>query len=207
MPLIRKPSDVPASQPVSDLEAAKAGLRAPEADVRWRAARALSAFPQSARILGDAAVVEVDARVREAMFTSLARIGTAESVAVLVPHLRDDDAERRTGAMDAMRAMPGVLGAAAPGLLKDEDPDVRLLCCDLMRELPSDEATVLLVGVLDTDPEINVCAAAVDALAEVGSPGALPALRRCAERFADPFLDFAIKIASDRLREQAPPRG
>ena len=38
--------------------------------------------------------------------------------------------------------------------------------------------------------------AAVDALAEIGTRDALPALESCARRFADtPFLPFAISIA------------
>jgi HEAT repeat protein len=206
MPLIRKP-DAAEHPRALNLEAIKAGLRATEAEARWKAARALSAFPGAVGLLADAAATERDARVREALFGGLARIGTAESIAVLVSQLRADDADRRTAAMDSLRTIPQRLGAVLPELLEDTDSDVRLLACDLVRELASAEATALLIRVLDTDTELNVCAAAVDVLAEVGSPDALPALRRCAERFADPFLDFAIRIAGDRLGEQAPLRG
>jgi HEAT repeat protein len=206
MPLIRKPAAVEVPR-APDREAIEAGLRSPDADARWRAARALSTFSDAAALLAEAAADEADPRVREAIFTALARIGTANSVAALVFHLRADDADRRTAAMDSLRTVPRVLGAALPQLLRDEDSDVRLLACDLLRELPSAEATALLIAVLDTDSEINVCAAAVDVLVEVGSPEALPALQHCAERFADPFLNFAIRIAADRLGKQAPPRG
>ena len=207
MPLIRKPADAAEPSPAPDLEAIRADLRAPDADARWRAARALSAYPDAVALLADAAEAEGDPRIREAIFTSLARIGTDAGVAVLVSHLRADDADRRMAALDCLRTLPHVLGGALPGLLGDKDPDVRLLACDLARELPSAEATALLIPVLDADTEINVCAAAVDVLAEVGSPGAAPALRRCAERFADPFLDFAIKVVVDRLGDQAPLHG
>ena len=207
MPLIRKPTDPAVRAGVPDLEAAKAALRSPDANSRWSAARALAAFPEAVAALGEASLAEPDARVREAMFTSLARIGAAQSVAMLVAHVRSDDAERRTGALDALKAMPQALSGALPGLLKDRDPDVRLLACDLVRDLPSAEATALLSEVLDSEREVNVCAAAVDVIADVGSPEALTALRRCAERMADPFLDFAIGIACDRIGEQAPDRG
>jgi HEAT repeat protein len=207
MPLIRKPAEPLAHPDGPDLHTAMAGLRSPDADVRWTAARVLAAFPMSVAVLGDAAVVETDARVREAMFTSLARIGTTESVTVLIPHIRSDDAERRTGAMDALKAMPLALGDALPSLLKDPDPDVRVMACDLARERPSAEATALLSDVLDNEPDLNVCGAAVDVIAEVGSPEALPALTRCAQRMADPFLNFAIDIARHRIGEQAPDRG
>jgi hypothetical protein len=109
--------------------------------------------------------------------------------------------------MDALKAMPQAIGAAIPGLLTDADSDVRLLACDLVRELPAGKATSLLTGVLDREPEVNVCAAAVDVLADIGTEEALPALHRCADRMADPFLAFAIKIACDRIGEQAPPGG
>jgi HEAT repeat protein len=207
MPLIRNTQGSAAPTASADPEAAKVDLRSPDADIRWRGARALAAVPQAAVMLGEAALVETDPRVREAMFTSLGRIATAESVAALVPHVRSDDAERRTAAMDALKAMPQAIGAALPGLLADADPDVRLLACDLVRELPAAEATALLTGVLDRESEINVCAAAVDVLADIGAPEALPALHQCAGRLADPFLAFAIKIACDRIGEQAPPRG
>jgi HEAT repeat protein len=207
MPLIRKIPDAAAPAGGPDFAAAHAGLRSAEADARWSAARALGAFPQSVELLGQAAMAEPDARVREVMFTSLARIGTAQSVAALIPHIRADDAERRTGAMDALKAIPRALSGALAALLEDPDADVRVLACDLARELPSAEATALLGEVLERDPEVNVCAAAVDVIADIGSPAALPALRRCQERLADPFLDFAIKVACDRIGAQAPLRG
>jgi HEAT repeat protein len=207
MPLIRKTPDAPAPAGGPDFAAAEAGLRSADADARWSAARALAAFPQAVRMLGQASASEPDARVREAMFTSLARIGTAQSVAALIPHIRADDAERRTAAMDALKAIPQALAGALAALLKDTDADVRVLACDLARELPSAEATALLGEVLERDPQVNVCAAAVDVIADIGSPTALPALRRCAERLADPFLDFAIKVACDCIGAQAPSRG
>jgi HEAT repeat protein len=208
MPLIRKGPGSEAPPPPPDFEQAYASLRSEQIDERWRAARALAAFPQAAAVLGRAVGSEPEARVREAMFTSLARIGTLDSLKALAPHIRSDDAAHRTGAMDALKAIPEGLPTVMAELLKDPDADVRLLACDLARELPGAEATAILSAVLDTDAEVNVCAAAVDVIADIGSPEALPSLRRCAERFPDePFLAFAIKIAGDRIGAQAPPRG
>ena len=87
-----------------------------------------------------------------------------------------------------------------PRLLADPDSDVRLLSCELVRGLPEGEANRLLCDLLERETEKNVCAAAVEVLAEIGRPEALPALARCAERFAgDPFLAFGIKVATDRI--------
>jgi HEAT repeat protein len=177
-------------------------------DQRWDAARAAAQVPDGLRLLRCAMAVEREPRVREAIFTSLARIGTSESAEAVLPCLRSDDSHLRTAALDALRAMPAAIGSHLPHLLHDADPDVRLLACDLVREQPSAEACRLLGEVLERDSEANVCAAAVEVLAETGGPDLLPSLARCAARFPDdPFLAFAIEIAKERLAPQALNRG
>ena len=144
---------------------------------------------------------ERDLRVREAILTSLARTGSPESVEALLPFVRSDDAQLRTGALDALRATKEGVRPYLPRLLRDRDADVRLLACELARNLPADEASELLCGLLDAETEPNVCAAAVEVLAEVGGPKALPSLARCAERFrGTPFLDYSIELTAERIR-------
>ena len=168
---------------------------------RWVAARSAHDIPGSARILAEALIRERNPRVREAMFTSLACIATAESVEMILPFLRSDEAHFRTGALDALRAMKGTVSPYLPQLLEDGDADVRLLACELVRNLPDDEAARLLCALLEAEREPNVCAAAVEVLAEIGSADALQVLARCEERFSStPFLLFSIKVAADRIR-------
>ena len=124
-----------------------------------------------------------------------------------MPCLRSDDASLRTGALDALRAMPRrAVAPHLPRLLADPDADVRLLSCELVRDLPAERGQRGCCAICSTrETETNVCAAAVEVLAEIGGPEALPALARCAERFADdPFLAFAIKVATDRIGAQPP---
>jgi HEAT repeat protein len=199
MPLIRRDATPPRTSHESE-RGQLAALLAGDADTRWSAARALGASPEGVVALGRALTVEPDARVREAIFTSLARAGTAESAAAVIPLLRSDDAELRTGALDALRAMPHAVRTQLGALLEDRDADVRLLACELVRGLPGPDAVHLLDALLEREGEANVCAAAVEVVAEIGDPSILPALARCAARFEDePFLVFAIKIASDRI--------
>jgi HEAT repeat protein len=87
------------------------------------------------------------------------------------------------------------------GLLSDPDPDVRLLACDLVRDAEDADGPRWLCALIETEPQANVCAAAVESLGEIGDATALPALSKCAERFPDdPFLGFAMKVVADRLR-------
>jgi len=177
-------------------------LRSGSTDERWAAARSLTS-PTDTQVLAQVLSEEPESRVRAAILTSLARIGTAASAAAIVPYIRSNDASLRTGALDALATMPEGVAATLPGLLSDADPDVRLLACELVRVMPDSEATRLLSALIHRDNEPNVCAAAIEVLAEVGGPDVLPSLRRCAERFAEqPFLAFAVRVAIERIGGQ-----
>jgi HEAT repeat protein len=210
MPLVRKP---PATAPVGPDNrssqpdnVAKALLEGSDEE-RWNAARSAATSPDGLAALSAALSRETHPRVREAIFTSLARIRTPASAEAVAACLRSDDSSLRTGALDALRAMPDAAASCIPGLLADDDADVRLLACELVRNRPSAEAGRMLGPLLAAEHEPNVCAAAIEVLAETGAPELLPHLARCAARFPnDPFLAFAVKVASDRIRSQALPR-
>ena len=195
MPLIRNASDKPSATAAEPQPSP--GLASSSADARWAASRA--ATPNDVPALAQALAVEKDDRVREAIFTALGRIGTADCIVAVLPALRSDDAPRRTGAMDALRLMPAV-EQALPQLLGDPDSDVRVLACDLARTTGQNGAR-LLAGLIGVEPQPNVCAAAVEVLAEIGDAAAIAPLQACAARFpTEPFLGFAIQAAIDRLR-------
>lgn len=194
MPLVRKPPSQRGAAP------APTALGEGTAEQRWSAVRAAAQHPEGLKLLADALPRESDPRVREAIFTGLARMATPESAAVVVPYIRSDDAALRTAAIDALNAMPEACRPHLPALFADQDADVRLLSCELVRQLADEEATRLLCDLLEHETEKNVCAAAVEVLAEIGRPEALPSLARCASRFAgDPFISFSVKVATERI--------
>jgi HEAT repeat protein len=205
MPLIRKPpsEDSGTTPAAPDAGAVFAALARGTDDERWSAARAAADLPDSVPALEDAMRRERSPVVREAVFSALAHIATTQSVEAVLPFLRSDDASVRTEASDALLAMKDVVWPYVPPLLRDPDADVRILACGLVRDMPGEVAVSLCCGLLDSDPEPNVCAAAVEVLAEVGESSAVPVLERCAKRFSDtPFLTFSIQLAIDRVRSQ-----
>ncbi|CAN5746415.1 hypothetical protein BH11PSE3_BH11PSE3_43080 [soil metagenome] len=201
MPLVRKPSTPAPPAPA-------ASLTGGTPDERWAAARLAAGKPDGVVVLAAALSHEQDPRVREAIFTGLSRIATPHSAAAVLPYLRSDDANLRTAAIDALQSMPAAAAPHLPCLLSDPDADVRLLSCELVRGLPDSEANHLLCELLEVEVEKNVCAAAIEVLAEIGRPEALPSLARCASRFdGDSFMVFSIKVATDRILEPSrPPR-
>lgn len=206
MPLIRKPPS-PAPAPAarsSDEAAVLSALARGNDDERWAAARAAADLPESVPALAAALAREKNAAVREALFSALARIASPQSVEAVLPFLRSDDALLRTEATDALAAMKQAAWPYVAALLRDANADIRILGCILVRDMPSETAAPLCCELLDSETEPNVCAAAVEALAELGHASALPALMRCEARFRDtPFLAFSIRTAIERVRSQA----
>lgn len=198
MPLIRRgPPGTSDSQPQAT--EFTAGLSDVNPETRWRAARALGEDPSSVPQLAKALATESSPQVREAIFTSLVLIRTGASARATAEFMRSDDASLRGGALDALIAMPEVAQPLLPGLLADMDPDVRILSSELARSMPPEVATQMLSFLLQTETEVNVCGAAVDVLAEVGTPEAIGPMLACKSRFPDEaFLGFAIDDAIER---------
>jgi HEAT repeat protein len=204
MPLIRSRDAGTALAPLPPSNAL-AGLHDVDEQVRWASARALGGLPDHAQALARALAAESSPRVREAMLTSLSRMGP-QGLGAITPLLRSDDASLRTAALDVLRIEVVRANDVLEPLLADADSDVRILSCELARSLPSGVASALLCNLLKHEGDINVCAAAVEVLAEVGQADALPVLAESAQRFPEsPFLTFAIRMASERIRTQTPP--
>lgn len=198
MPLVRREPETPRP------EAASADLRAADPEARRRAVRALGRDldrdPGAARMLAGLLAAEPDPTVREAILSAFVGHGDPRIAEPLLPLLRSDEAGLRIGALDALQAMPEAVRPHLPGLLADADSDVRILATDLARNLPAPESSALLCDMLDRETHVNVCAAAIDALAETGTPDAVAALRATAARFpGEQFLVFAVKVAIARI--------
>lgn len=185
-----------------DLDALAETLRSADPDVRWNAARAVGVRAEAVPMLAAALDTEQVPRVREAIMTALMRVGNAASVAAVLPDLRSADAARRATAVEVLQALPQAVAPFVTALFGDVDVDVRILAVELVRGMPGREATRLLCDLLEVEQQPNVCAAAVDVLAEVGTREALPVLEACARRFAAvPFLPFAVATAIARISD------
>jgi HEAT repeat protein len=175
-------------------------LADPDVTTRRWAARDLSTHKDAASALCQHLLKETDASVKEVIFTSLNCIGGDAVVQGLIPLLRSDDASMRNSAIEVLSGQPEVLGPRIDKLLKDEDPDVRIFTVNLLGDLRHPDVGKWLSTVLMSDQHVNVVAAALEVLAEVGSSEALPSLAVARQRFAhDPFIGFAADLAKERI--------
>jgi len=185
----------------ADLSTLIASLAGPEPAERRGAARALSCHPEAAMALCDRLEIETSPSVRAVLLTGLIRLESPEVVARLLVHLRSEDAALRNATIEALQEMHGTLTSHLRTLLDDPDSDVRIFAVNILGALRDPEAPGLLSAVLRGEPHVNVCAAAVDALAEIGSPEAIDGLEEVGRRFAgEPFMTFAVETAIRRIR-------
>src|ERR1700722_4700051 len=202
MPLIKR--DVAAaaapSDHADDFAAHVAALNGPDAEARWSAARALSGRAAALPALSAALGIEQVPRVRESILTAIMRIGDESGVMVLLPYLRSQNAGERAAILEALQTLPTAIMPFMASLFGDVDSDVRILATELARNMPAEDATRVLCGLLEHEQHPNVCAAAIDVLAEVGTRDAIPFLQACAERFSDtPFVPYAASIVIARI--------
>lgn len=193
------------------VKARKAGMPSPVEDAgdplvrlddadparRRRAAHELGERADAVAALAVRLAREEDPSVREVLLTALVRIGTAEAAAALTPVLASEDVGLRNGVIESLQQMPAavVMPVVAP-LLQSADSDLRIFAAQLVGRLPHPDRLPLLTGLVERDPHVNVCLAAVEALMEAGHPEVLPSLERLAGRFPDdPFVAFSVDAA------------
>jgi HEAT repeat protein len=180
---------------VVELESSNAAAR------RW-AARDLTDCPDASVALIDRLQREDDVSVREVILTTLTALGDEKAVAGLVGCLKSEDAALRNEAVEAMKQLPDEVAPIMHGLLSDANSDVRIFAVNILESLRHPDVESWLVAVIENDPQLNVCATAVDLLGEVGSAAAREPLRRLKARFADePYIQFAADLALQRIDE------
>jgi len=149
----------------------------------------------------DRLVMEASPSVRAVLFTTLIHLQSPAVAVRLAALLRSDDAPLRNAAIEALQEMPDAFAAHLQELLADDDSDVRIFAVNILGALRHTQAPVWLAGVVRSDPHVNVCAAAVDGLAEVGGLEALADLEDLRRRFdGNAFMEFAIDAAMRRIR-------
>ncbi|TCP29656.1 HEAT repeat domain-containing protein [Sphingomonas sp. BK235] len=196
-----RPDPARASAAAPALDALVAQLASPVAAERRAAVRALDAHPDGIAPLCARLAAEPAPSVREAMLAALVRRAAPAAVTALLPLLRDGSPAQRNAALEALALMPDLVAPHVAALLRDRDSDVRIFTVNLLGVLPHPEAARWLVEALD-DAHPNVCAAAVDGLAEIGDARALPALAALPARFPeDGFLAFAVQLACQRIAQ------
>ncbi len=174
---------------------------------RW-AARDLVDYPHADAALAERLLMEQDLSVREVILTSLTRLGSPVAIHALLACLRSQDASLRNEAIVCMQQLPAEVAPIMQQLLTCDDADLRIFAVNILGALCHPQVEAWLIQVLQQDCHVNVCAAALDLLAEVGTRQALSAIGLVRQRFAEqPYIQFAADLALKRINEGGAPDG
>lgn len=168
---------------------------------RRAAAREARSHPEAVPVLCARLSVEPAPSVRASILNSLAMLKSPDVVAGLIPLLRSEDTSLRNAVVEVLQEMPDEIGPFVDRMLHDEDSDARILAVNAIGGLPHADAPKWLALVIVQDPHVNVCAAAIDALAEIGDASVADWLAVAELRFPDvPYIHFAVQAALRRVR-------
>jgi HEAT repeat protein len=175
-------------------------LQSTDVGERRAAVRGLASLPNSMVLLYEHLALENNNNVRSLVFVELINHKSFAIAGDLLCLLASEDANLRGGAIEALQEMPDEMAPHVESMLVDPDSDVRIGVVAILAALRHPKVPIWLQEVIERDPHVNVCAAAIDALAEVGEPQAIPALIALAERFPDvAFVQFAVAAARRRI--------
>ncbi len=155
---------------------------------------------EAVRCLAGALKREQSPLVREAITGALLGCeprAVAEEMAAL---LKSGEASAVSAAMEVLSACCSEDSLEVlERLLRDENRDVRVSVVHTLGKSNCASGADLFRRVISEDEDVNVVAAAVEYLGEVGEERDAELLRAAAERFKDPFLSFTVRRALEML--------
>lgn len=177
-------------------------LQSGSQDEKRLAARDLATFENCSTALLAALNRETDVAVLEAVLDALQQNIDSDVVVSLLDYLRSENVFVRNEVIGLLQNFPDYVAPHILALLNDQDSDVRIFAIDILQLLAHPDTPQWLLSVIKDEVHINVVAAAVDRLAEVGTADMVPDLERLYAKFPDqPYLDFAIRTAIHRIAE------
>ncbi len=200
MGFIKKAHLVDAPVVFENAEAVLTALQAPAGEIRLQAARAAAQYPQHSAAFCAHLETETDPVVTASLLTALIKTQAVAVAGCLLQYLRSENVGLRNEVISALQQMPQAIAPHMHDLLRDSDVDVRIFALNILAGMRNLQARDWLLEVIAHDPHINVCATALDALAEIGTPDMIPVLEALATRFNNDYIRFAVDVAIRRIR-------
>lgn len=139
--------------------------------------------------------------VQEAIDRALRKIGGKPVVDAVIPLLRSEDPPVRNISMDVLREVGKSDVNALAALMDDEDADLRIFGADILGSTGSAVAVPLLSSALLKDPEVNVRYQAAVSLGELAYPEAATALNHALDD--DEWVKFAVIEALVKVKAES----
>ncbi|MGB9661738.1 MAG: HEAT repeat domain-containing protein [Moorellaceae bacterium] len=144
---------------------------------------------------------EADPLVREAVIGALLVCDTRAVVTEMARLLRSEDPASRSAAFEVLtyKGEEEVMDVFIQ-LLHDTDRDVRVMAVHALGRSKCIKSAELLRRVIKEDNDVNVVAAAVEYLGEVGEPSDAALILQALPRFRHPYFEWTARRAWERLK-------
>lgn len=155
---------------------------------------------EAAAALARALQREEDPLVREAVIGALLVCDTRAVIAEMATLLRSEDASSRSAAFEVLTyKCDDEVIEIFEQLLQDGDRDVRVMTVHALGRSRYGRSAELFRRVIREDSDVNVVAAAVEYLGEMGEPGDAALIQKALERFQHPYFQWTARRALERL--------
>ena len=145
-------------------------------------------------------IADPDPLAREAALTSLARLEGPFPAQALVALMLQGDSVNRNAAIETLGCLGERAVDALASLLARVDAEGRIYALTALERIGGPRAAELALSVACEDADVNVCAAAIEVVAQNGVSAMTATLNRIAAKFPDqPYLAFAVRTAQKRL--------
>ncbi|MBJ2127741.1 HEAT repeat domain-containing protein [Alteromonas sp. IB21] len=176
-------------------------LSSNDRDVRRWAIRDLSGQQDAHDAFIDRLPLEDDPTVIEALFSALEHDMSDSHASQVLTMLKSEHVQLRNGAIELMQQNPDVFAANVNLLMKDNDPDTRIFCVDIIGAVAHIEALNWLHQFALTDDNENVVGTALDKLAEIADTSTLDILQTVESRFPNhSYIQFVISLIRNQVR-------
>lgn len=146
-------------------------------------------------------IENVNPGVQGAVDSALRKIGGQNVLYAVLPYLRSEDPPVRNMAMDLLREVGNSNVTALTELLADEDPDIRIFGADILGATGSVMAVPALGSALLRDREVNVRYQAAVSLGNLAFPEAADSLNHALND--EEWVQFAVIEALTKVRAES----
>ncbi|SHM56574.1 HEAT repeat-containing protein [Caldanaerovirga acetigignens] len=153
-------------------------------------------------VLVEQLLVEEDEAVREAIVTSLIKIGDEYVANRAAELLECEDAYVRNAGVEILSIIGGPAIEILRKMINHPDRDVRILAVNALGESHIRETNRYLRRVIMEDNDENVMASAIEYLSELGfEKEDKEVVMRAAKRFSSPFFQYVVKSAIEKMAD------
>jgi len=123
-----------------------------------------------------------------------------EDFEMLFKMLKSDNAYLRNAVIMFLRNYGKEAKPFIEELMNSDDKDIRIFAINILGDVRFDESIDMLREFIKKETDINALMTAVDYLGEIGNEDDIALLESIKSRFNNPYVEFGVNLAIDRIK-------